>query len=55
LRAACGKTGDLLGYDPQMCYFFEHGFPEKFREAIRRGEKKRTGNMSLLEKLMSWR
>jgi hypothetical protein len=38
-----------------MCYFFEHGFPEKFREAIQRGEKKRTENMSLLEKLMSWR
>ncbi len=53
MRASCGKTGDLLGYDPQMCYFFEHGFPKKFREAIRRGEKKRTGNKSLLEKLMS--
>lgn len=53
--SAFEKTGDLLAYDPQMCYFFEHGFPEKFREAIQRGEKKRTENMSILDKLMSWR
>ncbi len=53
--SAFEKTGDLLGYDPQMCYFFEHGFPEKFREAIRRGEKKRTENMSMLDKLLSGR
>lgn len=53
--SAFEKTGDLLGYDPQMCYFFEHGFPEKFREAIRKGEEKRTANMTLLDKLMSVR
>ena len=53
--SAFEKTGDLLGYDPQMCYFFEHGFPEKFREAIQRGEKKRTGNVSLLDMLTSLR
>lgn len=51
--SAFEKTGDLLGYDPQMCYFFEHGFPEKFREAIQRGEKKRAENMSLLDRLMN--
>ena len=51
--SAFEKTGDLLGYDPQMCYFFEHGFPEKFVEAIRRGEKKRRENMSVLDMLLN--
>ena len=51
--SAFEKTGDLLGYDPQMCYFFEHGFPEKFREAIHRGEKKRRENMSLIDMILN--
>ena len=53
--SAFEKTGDLLGYDPQMCYFFEHGLPEKFREAIQRGEKKRRESMSLLDMLLNRR
>ena len=33
--SAFKKTGDLLGYDPQMCEFFENRIDLKFREAIR--------------------
>ena len=51
--SAFEKTGDLMGYDPQMCYFFEHGFPEKFREAIQRGEKKGREHKSLIDIILN--
>lgn len=38
--SAFEKTGDFLGYDPQMCYFFEKGMPDQFREAVKRGRQK---------------
>ena len=39
--SAFKKTGDFMGYDPQMCEFFENGFDQKFMEAIRNGREKR--------------
>ena len=41
--SAFKKTGDFLGYDPQMCEFFEKGFDKKFREAIMKGKARRNG------------
>ena len=35
--SAFKKTGDFIGYDPQMCEFFKNGFDKKFLEAINRG------------------
>ncbi|MBR5090427.1 MAG: hypothetical protein IK093_13440 [Ruminiclostridium sp.] len=35
------KTGDFMGYDPQMCTFFENGYLERFRAAAIRGREKR--------------
>ena len=39
--SAFEKTGDFLGYDPQMCYFFEKGMPDQFRKAVTRGRQAR--------------
>lgn len=33
------KNGDFLSYDPQMCFFYERKLPERFREAVKRGQK----------------
>lgn len=51
--SAFEKTGDMLGYDPQMCTFFEKGYLQKFREAVRKGQGDKPENFlfDLLKKL----